>query len=160
MGGLTARPKPAPTYKLITDPPRFGVSLAGVGQWRGSLTNEVNLTDITWFLNVTFVADQLPALFSWKERNMKLLDLSIALILGILIGITLTNCANEISHKHKEGVTNIKDEPQGGEGTESHFIEMDISAFCRESCCCGEFADGYTASGAVAGGLICAARLF
>ena len=36
-------------------------------------------------------------------------------------------------------------------------VEMDVSAYCKNSCCTGRFADGITASGAVAEGLICAA---
>ena len=36
-------------------------------------------------------------------------------------------------------------------------ILMNVSAYCAGSCCCGKFADGLTASGVPAKGLICAA---
>ena len=36
-------------------------------------------------------------------------------------------------------------------------ILMNVSAYCKGSCCCGKFADGFTASGRLAKGLICAA---
>ena len=36
-------------------------------------------------------------------------------------------------------------------------VSMEVSAYCKESCCCGKWADGFTASGAVAEGLIVAA---
>lgn len=36
-------------------------------------------------------------------------------------------------------------------------IEMNVSAYCKESCCCGQWADGITASGEPAQGLLIAA---
>ncbi len=37
------------------------------------------------------------------------------------------------------------------------LIGMNVSAYCKNSCCCGRFADGFTASGVPAEGLIVAA---
>ncbi len=37
------------------------------------------------------------------------------------------------------------------------LVEMNVSAYCKSSCCCGKWADGTTASGVPAVGLICAA---
>ena len=37
------------------------------------------------------------------------------------------------------------------------IVEMNVSAYDAGECCCGEYADGYTASGRPAKGLICAA---
>ncbi len=47
-------------------------------------------------------------------------------------------------------------------GTETALVEapvliMNVSAYCAESCCCGKWADGITASGKPAIGKICAA---
>ena len=36
-------------------------------------------------------------------------------------------------------------------------VEMNVSAYCQNSCCCGRFADGITASGAIAKGKLIAA---
>ncbi len=36
-------------------------------------------------------------------------------------------------------------------------VEMEITAYCKEKCCCGRFTDSITASGKPAVGLICAA---
>ncbi len=36
-------------------------------------------------------------------------------------------------------------------------VLMRVTAYCKESCCCGRFADGFTASGKPAVGLIAAA---
>lgn len=38
-----------------------------------------------------------------------------------------------------------------------YTVEMNVSAYCKNSCCCGKWADGFTASGVRAEGLICAA---
>jgi 3D (Asp-Asp-Asp) domain-containing protein len=41
--------------------------------------------------------------------------------------------------------------------TRGDIQQMDVSAYCKESCCCGKWADGITASGKPAKGFICAA---
>ena len=43
------------------------------------------------------------------------------------------------------------------ESPDYYEVEMNVSAYCTCAKCCGEFADGYTASGKLAEGLIIAA---
>ena len=50
-----------------------------------------------------------------------------------------------------------REAPAQNIGREHTIVEMDVSAYCANACCCGEYADGFTASGKPAAGLICAA---
>ena len=65
------------------------------------------------------------------------------------IGETLATITDEIV---------IKDETRTVDtGMDSLLVDMKITHYCKNSCCCGEYADGITASGVPAVGLIVAA---
>ena len=48
-------------------------------------------------------------------------------------------------------------EGNGAKDGSFEVVEMNVSAYDAGECCCGDFADGITASGVAAVGLICAA---
>jgi len=82
------------------------------------------------------------ATFTLKGKVMNKTEILIALILIILCAF----CAISIVTNKPEAVEIGYDE-----------VEMNVSAYCPCSKCCGNFADGITASGAIATGKLIAA---
>jgi len=82
---------------------------------------------------------------------------AIAIIIGFIMGFVGTEVIRE---KYLTPDTQAPTRTEAQRPTERptyYEVEMNVSAYCKNACCCGDFADGYTASGAVAEGLICAA---
>jgi 3D (Asp-Asp-Asp) domain-containing protein len=78
----------------------------------------------------------------------------IIIILSLCLGLHMVDW-----HTHTDGTDT--DEPYTevtGNGLPSFIeVEMNVSGFCKGACCCENFADGITASGSTATGLLIAA---
>ncbi len=79
---------------------------------------------------------------------MKITMLIYAFVLAVFVGVLISVliCASQPVKAEVVAADHIPT-----------VIEMNVSAYCKESCCCGKFADGITASGAVAEGFFVAA---